>query len=1424
MKNLIIIVAFCLCASARLFAQQISQIEYYVDNIDPGFGQATQVSFTPGASVVASFNVDVGALSGGLHFLNVRVRENENWSLTHCVSFYSISAETPYISKLEYFIDTDPGFGAGVDVPITPDSVLNTGFVVNTTAVAPGAHTLYVRAAEPNGTWSLSYAMPFIVVGAGTVNNITAMEYFFNTDPGFGNGTPVSFTPGTSINESFVVSTASLPTGIHTLNLRTRDSGGQWSHTLSTPMINIATGNANVSKLEYFFDTDPGFGAATDVTITPGTNVNTSFFADASSLSPGVHTLNIRTMDEAGAWSLTYARPIIVVSAASPNVTELEYFFDVDPGFGNAAAVAITPGPMIDQNFIVDASGLTNGIHTLNVRSKDASGSWTLTHSMPVIIGTTGTSNVVQAEYFFDTDPGFGLATQVPITPGADVATTFAADVSSLSPGIHTFNMRTRDATGGWSLTQALAFAKINGSAPDLTDIEYYFDTDPGFGNGMAVAFTPGTLVNTAVTADVSALTPGLHTLFIRAKDAAGSWSVLQSHAFLIRKDISNIVAFEYAIDTDPGVGNGTIVNVTATPTLSQPVLIPLNSVLEGPHKIFFRTKTANGAWSLTQTLEVDVCNVDVVAPTVTNITTNSFRIHWDSVATATSYRLDVSADSFASFVAGYEDLQVNDTTVLVSGLMADVNYQFRLRTQGYCLSVNSDTLSVTTYGKTHPLDSAILVQLYNNTGGATWVNAANWMSAPAASWHGITVDGTRVRSIVLPSNGLTGNMPASLADLDSLNTLDVSGNQLTGVPNLSAITDLGTLNVANNRLTFEDLEPNAGVPDFTYSPQALVGAEDTLVYNEGDTIIVSRTVGGTANVYQWQINTGDVAGQTTNTLNKIATLDDNGSWRLRVTNTTITGLELFTAPVTITVLQLGIKGDSLALVSLYNSTGGPAWTTRTNWLTGNVATWHGVTVDGTDVIGLDLSGNNLQGVPNDSLARLFDIKTIDLSNNKLTGLPDLTGLDSLGSLDVSGNRLQFAPLELNMGITNFTYANQQPIGVPDSVFVQVHAPYSMNAVVSGANNSYQWKFEGTSIPDGTLSSFEIAEAGRSDMGEYLCEITNSLVPGLTITTAPLTVFVVADMTGKLYATAGEAATAGTVTLFRITGTGGYDTLLKKDITNTGDYLFEDIVLDEYQILGFADRDVYPRALPTYYTNTLYWEEADTVFLEDNTTGLDIITQLEPTGQPTGQGVISGTVIDNDHPHPHPDGRTNAPKRVKNAAVSARKVESTGRGKEEVLTLAVYGFTDENGEFEFTNLPQAEYRMNVQYPGFPMDETSTIDITVGSALEAEKKIEAEVAEGKIAVRVLVVTSIWSLENYPAEVFPNPAKSLARIRFKGPAANRNIQMTDVTSRSILQQNANAAEVTLDLSNLADGIYLINIEEDGVRKKTLRLEIH
>ena len=50
---------------------------------------------------------------------------------------------------------------------------------------------------------------------------------------------------------------------------------------------------------------------------------------------------------------------------------------------------------------------------------------------------------------------------------------------------------------------------------------------------------------------------------------------------------------------------------------------------------------------------------------------------------------------------------------------------------------------------------------------------------------------------------------------------------------------------------------------------------------------------------------------------------------------------------------------DSVALVNLYDSTGGENWQNNSGWLNGSVDTWYGVTIDSGSVVALYPSGQH---------------------------------------------------------------------------------------------------------------------------------------------------------------------------------------------------------------------------------------------------------------------------------------------------------------------------------------------------------------------------------------------------------------------------------------------------------------------------------
>lgn len=148
-----------------------------------------------------------------------------------------------------------------------------------------------------------------------------------------------------------------------------------------------------------------------------------------------------------------------------PAVTQLEYFIDTDPGFGQATAIPFTSDSLVQAlTFSADVSSLNPGLHILYLRSKDATGKWSLTNMQYMYkfpIASSTLPNITKVEYFIDTDPGFDMAIPVPISSDTTVNNvSFPIDVSNLTEGTHHVFVRSKDASGKWSLTRSTQFVR----------------------------------------------------------------------------------------------------------------------------------------------------------------------------------------------------------------------------------------------------------------------------------------------------------------------------------------------------------------------------------------------------------------------------------------------------------------------------------------------------------------------------------------------------------------------------------------------------------------------------------------------------------------------------------------------------------------------------------------------------------------------------------------------------------------------------------------------------------------------------------------------------------------------------------------------------------------------------------------------------
>ncbi|MEZ5045852.1 MAG: hypothetical protein R2831_02560 [Chitinophagaceae bacterium] len=436
------------------------------------------------------------------------------------------------IVETEYFIDTDPGYGNGILIPINLDSNVEiNNYSINVATLNKGYHTIGFRSKDSNGTWSITNLKKFYkdsaIVSPEIVAPIVKAEYFIDSDPGFGNAISLSITTDTNtILQSTLINLSTVNPGFHTIGFRSQDSMGKWSITnlkrfYKDSTLAILDKQFPIVKAEYFIDTDPGFGNASSLSISMDTNVILNYTTiNLSSVSSGFHTLGFRTQDSLGKWSITNLKKIYKDSMLSiPNkrvpIVKAEYFIDTDPGFGMAFSlpIAIDTNSIL-QNSQINLSTVNPGFHTIGFRTQDSLGTWSITNLKKIYKDST-LSNVatlapiVKVEYFIDLDPGFGNGINLPINADTQVVfSNYTLPLSIASSGFHQFVCRTQVADGKWSICNTMKIF--------VSTSKWFEDLDAdGFGNVSQFIFSTSQPIGYVLdSTDCNDNDASLHALF----------------------------------------------------------------------------------------------------------------------------------------------------------------------------------------------------------------------------------------------------------------------------------------------------------------------------------------------------------------------------------------------------------------------------------------------------------------------------------------------------------------------------------------------------------------------------------------------------------------------------------------------------------------------------------------------------------------------------------------------------------------------------------------------------------------------------------------------------------------------------------------------------------------------------------------------
>jgi hypothetical protein len=225
MKKIAIITGWLLFGMATK-AQDIVQAEYFIDT-DAGIGNSLITLTDPQPDGNFNLNINLSGVSSGYHKLFIRTKDSDGkWSLFTRRNIQVVSNNVvKNIVSGEYFFDSDPGFNAGTPIIVAAqDSIILQNFTTATGALSIGYHKLYIRMKDSEGNWghtsrrNVEVIRPFMSL-------ISGAEYFFISDAGIGNASPVTFSsPAIDGSFSFKIPLSNIPIGSHTLFIRAKDS------------------------------------------------------------------------------------------------------------------------------------------------------------------------------------------------------------------------------------------------------------------------------------------------------------------------------------------------------------------------------------------------------------------------------------------------------------------------------------------------------------------------------------------------------------------------------------------------------------------------------------------------------------------------------------------------------------------------------------------------------------------------------------------------------------------------------------------------------------------------------------------------------------------------------------------------------------------------------------------------------------------------------------------------------------------------------------------------------------------------------------------------------------------------------------------------------------------------------------------------
>jgi len=535
----------------------------------------------------------------------------------------AVGLQSQNIVDAEYFIQTDPGIGNGIPITIAPDDTISASFTMSTTGLLPGEYWAFFRVQDVNGTWSIANAKKFYVydtlppVLLPPAPPIVTAEYFFDEDPGPGNGSPITIVAGDTISNLSMISTTGLDPGQHLLFTRTRDSLGAWSlahdhqfHVYDTTAPSQLASSAPLVTYEYFFDTDPGAGNGQKIPFTsPGDSIDWNTSIQLAGLDTGWHFLYIRAMDSAKIWSIA-GRNDFYIDTVSCLVPQVNFSSDT-VNFSNFTSFT---------NLSTQVNGGTSWEWDIGNDGSVEYTTETITHTF-----TNAGTYLVKLTADNGAPCIASFVGQVVVGPVpdktiiADGPLVFCSgdDVQLSAEAGNTYVWSTGETTQSITVYESGSYYAIISNPSGFT---LYSDTvniivnetpvlllsaipaNTGSNNGSAtVVVSGGTGLYSYLWSDNQVTSTAVHLI-------AGLYSVTVDDGICSADDVitvvdgglpTDIIAAEYFIDMDPGVGQAIALQISSGETVEHIEYIDLDTLEAGWHRLYVRVMEEDSVWSI---------------------------------------------------------------------------------------------------------------------------------------------------------------------------------------------------------------------------------------------------------------------------------------------------------------------------------------------------------------------------------------------------------------------------------------------------------------------------------------------------------------------------------------------------------------------------------------------------------------------------------------------------------------------------------------------------------------------------------------------------------------------------------------------------------------------------------------------------------